>query len=284
MLSDDPQAAVPLTVRGSSVHLDTTVIIQQFKTPRDSQATKLALADFHFRSTSTYATHEFGRTWIRDLVYLYEASKNVHRPEELVGMIKKSFHGGPQSRLTRCLEIVERYLGDIPNTMPYGAVMMRLREHFSHAVLNAKTYFDRTIHHKFDGTGCFRATIHPSRSPDDFIDFTLPTCKRNNIRCRIHHFFREEQEKFTSIADAVERLGALASEQATKSAAEIRRAVEDPERLCEDKTCAKIGDALIGVDSEAVPVLAANNDVDWAPIATVLGKQLINPTRRIPSS
>ena len=58
---------VPSEGRDAAIHLDTTVMLEQFKAePRPSKVER-NLEKFKFRSTSTYARHEYNRTWVRDM-------------------------------------------------------------------------------------------------------------------------------------------------------------------------------------------------------------------------
>ena len=163
--------------------------------------------------------------------------------------------------------------------MSLGDALLRLREHLSLAILNSQTYWDRHVHHHFDQTGCVRASIKPRRQANDLIIFTVPRCKRSDIRCKINKFFISEQQTFITVKNAIDSLGDKASDQCKQASIELAKAVSDPERLCEDKNCARLGDILIAADSGSVSTLAANNDKDWIPIANALGKQLINPCR-----
>ena len=199
--------------------------------------------------------------------------------QELYGQIGRSFQGGQKNRMTRCLEILEKRLGEVPQTVSLGDALLRLREHISLAILNSQAYWDRRVHHHFDQTGCVRALIKPRRQANDLIIFTVPRCKRSDIRCKINKFFISEQQTFITVKNAIDSLGDKASDQCKQASIELAKAVSDPERLCEDKNCARLGDILIAADSGSVSTLAANNDKDWIPIANALGKQLINPCR-----
>lgn len=270
---------ISLTGRDNAVHLDTTIMLEQFKAePRPSKVDR-GLKNLKFRSTSTYARHEFNRTWMRDMAYLYAKARQVNSIESLYVEIGRSFQGGQKNRLTRCLEILEKWLGAVPKTVTLGDALLRLREHLSIAILNSQTYWDRRVHHHFDQTGCVRAWIKPKREANDLIVFHLAPCKRSNIKCGIHKFFGSRRQTFIAIKNTIDGLGDKASVQCKQASNEIAQADSDPERLCEDKNCARLGDVLIAADSGEVPTVAANNDGDWIPIAKALGKELINPCR-----
>jgi hypothetical protein len=265
--------------REAAIHLDTTVMLEQFKAePRPSKVER-NLEKFKFRSTSTYARYEYNRTWVKDMAYLYARAGQVAGIHELYGEIGRSFQGGQKNRMTRCLEILEKRLGEVPQTVSLGDALLRLREHISLAILNSQAYWDRRVHHHFERTGCVRASIKPRREASGLIIFAVPHCKRSDIRCKINEFFISERQTFITVKSAIDRLGDKASDQCKQASVELAKAVSDPERLCEDKNCAQLGDVLIAVDSGKVTTLAANNDKDWIPIANALDKQLINPCR-----
>lgn len=263
----------------SAVHLDTTIMLEQFKVAPQPKKIESKLKEFKFRSTSTYARHEFNRTWMKDMAYLYAKAGQVKSIQALYAEIGRSFQGGPKSRMTRCLQILEERLGQVPKNVSLGNALLRLREHLSHAILNSQTYWDRLAGHHFDGTGCVRAWVTPERAANGQINFILTKCKRDAIRCQVHNFFNSKKPDFLAIKGTLDALGDQASAQSKDAAVEIGRAASDPERLCEDQNCALLGDALIAADSGEINVLAANNDADWIPISDALGKQLINPCR-----
>ena len=100
----------PSVDRDAAIHLDTTVMLEQFKAgPRPSKVER-NLEKFKFRSTSTYARHEYNRTWVKDMAYLYARAGQVAGIQELYGEVGRSFHGGQKNRMTRCLEILENGL------------------------------------------------------------------------------------------------------------------------------------------------------------------------------
>lgn len=263
----------------AAVHLDTTVMLEQFKAEPRPTKVQTGLSGFRFKSTSTYARHELNRTWLRDLAYLYTAAMQVKSIADLYARIGSSFSGGQQNRLTRCLEIVQKHLGQVPTNVSLDEALLRLREHLSHATLNAQKYWDSLVHHHFDETRCVRAWVRPQRGDDDRIDYRLTQCRRDKIRCNIHKLFNAEYPKFAALVAQTTQRGNGASQQSQQAAEEIQQATTDPERLCDDRVCARIGDALIAVDSGNVGTLAANNDADWEPIASSLKRKLLNPCK-----
>lgn len=262
----------------SAVHIDTTLQIERFKTPARAQKVKLALSDFAFRSTSTYARYEFARTLLRDLAYLYTIAAKARQIGDVLEEVKRSFgvSGGQKNRLLRCIEQISTFLGTRPQKMTVQEEVLRFREHVAFALLHGQRMWDRSVHHQFDGTGCIRAKESPSRAPNEKVVLTLPNCRREKIQCRIHQFFQSRHLAFQTIAQVAK---SSASAQLQRAGQAIENAASDPVRLCDNRRCAEIGDAIIAIDGEQVPVLAANNDEDWGPIATALGKKLLNPLR-----
>ncbi|HSV98978.1 MAG TPA: hypothetical protein VLI39_02325 [Sedimentisphaerales bacterium] len=53
----------------------------------------------------------------------------------------------------------------------------------------------------------------------------------------------------------------------------------DPQRVCQDNVCVKLGDILVALDGISIESFAANNDKEWIPLARALGKHLLNPLR-----
>jgi len=270
-----------LSEQNLHIHLDTTLQIERLKTDELATAVDKGLHDFKFRSTSTYAKHEFNRTLIRDLAFLYTHAQRASGFGDIVGQIKNSFGSklASKNRLTRCLEIIQRFLDQRPKTLTVDLEMVRLREHLAFMLANAHMVWQRSVHHEFQGTACHRAEIKPRLAPNEKIIFSLPQCRRNNIKCKIHEFFQANLASFEKIASKAEALGEAASKQLAGAAKQIREASKDPPILCDDRKCAKIGDAIIAVDGIDLPWFGANNDEDWQPISEALGKELLNPVR-----
>jgi len=262
----------------TGIHLDTSVMLEQFKVASRAYKVVDALCPFRFKSTSTFARHELNRTWLTDLAFLYEQTRKHRRIEDVNAQIGKSFQGGQKARMTRCLEIMQAHMSVFPGSISLDAALARLRGHLAHAIVNMQAWWDRKVSHQFNGTSCFIAQVRPTMAQNGMVDFVLGRCKPKHIRCRVHEFFDKESERFRQIVAKVQSLED-ASEQSRTSAETLRQAAGNSKHLCDSNNCRRIGDALIAVDCESVPVLAANNDRDWVPLAEVLEKKLINPTR-----
>lgn len=275
------EAIGSLSEQNLHIHLDTTLQIERLKTDELAEAVNKGLRDFRFRSTSSYAKHEFNRTLIRDLAFLYTHAQRASGTGDIIGQINKSFGTklGSKNRLTRCLEIVQGFLDQRPKTLTVELEIIRLREHLALMLTTAHMVWQRSVHHEFQGTACHRAEIKPRLAPNEKIIFSLPQCRRNNIKCKIHDFFLAKLDSFEKIASKAESLGDAASKQLAGAARQIREASKDPAVLCDDRKCAKIGDAIIAVDGVELPWYGANNDEDWRPISEALGKKLLNPVR-----
>jgi hypothetical protein len=275
------EAAEPLPATASAIHLDTTLQIEGLKSQRQRQAVARGLKSYTFRSTSTYARYEFNRTIIRDLTYLHAICHQVQTLAEVYQRVQASF--GPskssRNRLTRILELLTRFLEDRPQNMQVRSELTRLRSHVAVMLLQGHVVWDRSVTHEFNGTECVLASVRPRLAPNGSVIFALHKCKPSRIRCRVHKFYESRASEFNKIANVASALGPRASQQLQRANGVLDRAAVDPTVLCDDSTCAKIGDAIIAVDGVSVPVFGANNDDDWVPISTALSKKLVNPVR-----
>jgi hypothetical protein len=276
-----PAESVVGSAEGAYIHIDTTLQIEAFKRGRHAALLKAALAPFKFRSTSTYVKHEFNRTWIRDCAYLYAKEEKSNSVADLFEAINRSFGSrmGQKNRLTRCLEIMVKFLSQRPNTLTPPQEICRVRSHLANVINNALVQWQRSVHHEFAGTKCWRGDVKAEFNNTGRVNFQLRECKPKLISCDVHGFFDRNKAAFSKIATDVESMGDGASPQLKKAAKRIRLAESDSKDLCNDKHCAEIGDCLIAVDGATIPAYAANNDSDWIPIANSLGKELINPLR-----
>lgn len=263
-----------------TVHLDTSVQIEQQKGEVKAGRVRRALSKYVFSSTSTYARKEFKRAWLKDLALIYRLCDGCKSISELYEKVRKSTtHPAVRRRRERCLEAMHAFLStlDAEGVTLAGAVPM-IQAHLGEAILGGYTKWDRSVTHQYDGTGCIRSAERPIRASNGAIDVTVRECTPKRVQCRVHHFFQKNARYFQKIADGV--TSESSSElQSTKRA--IDAAVKDPVSLCDSHNCSAMSDALIAVDGIAADHFAANNDKDWLPISQALGKPLVNPVRVI---
>ncbi|HET6251100.1 MAG TPA: hypothetical protein VFE47_25660 [Tepidisphaeraceae bacterium] len=266
---------------GPYIHVDTTLQIEQLKTPLRAEVVKRALAEYKFRSTSTYARFEFNRTLLRDLAYLYVRAQKARGLGDILGEINKAFTSrmASRNRLARCLEVIQHFLDIRPGNLTPDLELLRFREFLVYGMTQAHVAWGRSVHHEFNGTQCARAEERPMRAANDNIIFSLPRCRPSKINCQIHHFYSSNSGRFKTLGDKIKALGDGASAQMKRAAEVLNSAAENPKQLCDDRICAKIGDLLIAVDGLDLPRYGANNDEDWRPISEALGKLLVNPLR-----
>jgi hypothetical protein len=263
-----------------TVHIDTSIQIERCKAPKKAKVVEESLKAFRFKSTSSYAKYEFKNAWLRDLAYLYIASQKVGRLEDLLGYISDRLgaHPANRSRVSRCLQAVERFLSQVPGSISYEASLARVRSLLRNAILGAYPWWDSSITHEYNGTGCVRAYEQPKELSGGKIDVSVPLCRQNNIKCIIHQFFERNKEHFLAIKQAIEK-GSNVSDKLKRTKEIIEEAQKNPRHLCDDGVCRRLGDVLIAVDGLNMDCFAANNDKEWMLLADVLGKELINPVR-----
>jgi len=264
-----------------TVHIDTSLQIERCKVQKKAQVVEKKLKEFGFKSTSSYAKLEFKRAWLQRLLYLYVASQNVDRFDELIGYINDNLgaHLKHLRRLNTCLQAVESFLSKINEQLSPTAQIIRLQSHIRNAILGAYPWWDLSITHEYNGTSCARAAEQPRELSGGKIDVSIPQCRQNNIKCTIHRFFENNKERFQAIKVKIEKCGNSASNELQQAKKIIEAAESSPEYLCDDRNCTKLGDVLIAVDGLDMDYFAANNDKEWLLLSKVLGKPLINPVR-----
>ena len=264
-----------------TVHIDTSLQIERCKAKKKAQVVEDRLKAFQFKSTSSYARLEFKHAWLQRLCYLYSASQNVSRTDEVIGYIidRLGAHPMHQRRLTTCLQAIESFLSRINEDLSPRAQLIRLRNHIRNAVLGAYAWWDFSITHEYNGTGCVRAAEHPKQLAGERMDVSIPLCKPNHIECTIHEFFEKNKKYFREIRVAIESLGDNASKELKETKRIIDEADNNPVFLCDSRNCPKLGDSLIAVDGLSMDCFAANNDREWQLLSNVLGKKLVNPVR-----
>jgi len=264
-----------------TVHIDTSLQIERCKAWKKAQVVEKKLKEFGFKSTSSYAKLEFKRAWIQRLLYLYVASQNVDRLGGLIGYINDKLGAHPlhQRRLNTCLQGIELFLSTINERLSPSAQLIRLQSHTRNALLSAYLWWDSSITHEYNGTSCARAAERPRELSGGKIDVSIPQCRQNNIKCTIHQFFENNKEQFNAIKVKIEEYGNGASNELQQAKKIIEAAESNPEYLCDNRNCSKLGDVLIAIDGLDMDYFAANNDKEWLLLSEVLGKPLINPVR-----
>jgi len=264
-----------------TVHIDTFLQIERCKAHKKAQIVEQALKFFPFKSTSSYAKLEFKSAWLQRLLYLYSASQKVGRVDELIGYVNDRLgsHHLHRRRLNTCFQAIESFLSKMNESLSPAVQLVRLRSHIRIAILGAYTWWDRSVHHEFNGTKCVRASEQPKQLAGRKIDVSIPRCRPKNIECAIHKFFEENRTHFIAIKLAIEALGDEASPELQKAKMIIENAEKNPTSLCDDRNCLKLGDILIAIDGLGMGCFAANNDKEWTLLSEVLGKKLINPVR-----
>ncbi len=262
-----------------TVHIDTSLQIERCKAKNKSEIVEQALRSIPFKATSSYAKLEFREAWLKDLAYLYAQSENLGRTDKLIGRINDRLNAHPlnRRRVSRCLQAIEKFLGEVPDHIPYGAALSRFRAHLRVAILGAYTWWDSSVTHEFDGTGCARAKRKPT-SRYGKIDVSCPRCLPTQVECTIIEFLESTKEHLLSISKVIDARGD-ASDELKDAKAVIDLACNDPQVLCDSRNCRKLGDILIALDGLKMDCYAANNDKEWQLLAEVLEKPLINPVR-----
>lgn len=261
-----------------TVHVDTSLLIEQLKEDKKSKPVKDALAKYVFKSTSTYARKEFKQAWLQDLGWLYKVSRECDRIEEVYDRITKSFWlEVAKRRLSRCMDAMKAFMSRQSPNLPLGAVMAKLRSSLAEMILGGVQAWERNVTHEYTGTRCVRAIERPIRAEDESIDVTVKRCKQAKIQCTVHEFFESNQHHFDAIDKAITAQGAAASKELSKTSKTIQLAMKNPKVLCDIKNCSAMGDAIIAVDGVKTDHFAANNPKEWDTIAGALGKPLHNP-------
>jgi len=265
----------------TTVHLDTSLQIERCKAERKARPVISSLKSFRFLSTSTYAKLEFKRAWLQRLAYLYSLSERVRTTGELAGVLADKLGSHPLHRrqLSTCLQAIEAFLPPTNGKISEAAQLTRMRAHLRGAVLNAYSWWEASVTHEYNGTGCIRASERPRMSGGGKLDVSIPKCHRNVVRCRILSFLQDNDDHLQAIKAEINRLGSNASEELRKAKAVLDAFEDDPEKVCQDDSCVRLGDILVAIDGVDIESFGANNDKEWVPLARALRKHLVNPLR-----
>lgn len=147
-------------------------------------------------------------------------------------------------------------------------------------MLGAYVWWEHSVTYQFDGIGCVRAREAPKVGKDEALDVAIPQCKPGKVACKIEEFFVKNQQAFTAVAAAVDKMGENAPDELKNARDIIRRVADHPDRLCDSSLCQKMGDVLIAIDGLAMDTFAANDDKDWWPLAQIFEKEYLNPVKK----
>lgn len=265
----------------TAIHLDTSLQIERCKAERKAKPVVVFLKGFRFLSTSSYAKLEFKRAWLKRLAYLYSLSGEVGTVGELNGVLADRLGSNPMHRrqLSTCLQAIEAFLKPSYGKISEAAQLARLRAHLRGAVLNAYSWWEASVTHEYNGTGCARASERPRISGGGKLDVSIPKCRPDTTRCRIHSFLRDNQEHLEAIKAEIDRLETTASDELKGAKAVLDVFENDPQSVCQGDVCVKLGDILVALDGISIESFAANNDKEWIPLARALRRHLLNPLR-----
>jgi len=240
--------------------------------PQTRSRIEALLGSARITGSSTYSRLEFKLSFLRDLAYLHGKLRQFRSiPEVFVHLAKLP---PPHDRkLRRTLNHLARFWQTVPggDEAIIDAILLSIEEN----VLSYWDWFDESVDHLADGTGCVRST-EPPRLHRGHVDVTLNSCRPARIRCRIHKFFEENRQVFQGIVAVIEQLPEAERSKELKSVQRLTaEASNDPRVLCDDRVCRRIGDALIGVDGKGFPAIVSSNATEFAVICRALGNNLI---------
>jgi|GEM_PF-2414184 len=280
-VKQEGQARTIATKTVTTIHLDTSLQIERCKAERKAKPVAVFLKRFRFSSTSSYAKLEFKRAWLQRLAYLYSLSGEVETVGELNGVLADRLGSHPmhKRKLSTCLQAIEAFLKPSSGRISEAAQLARMRAHLRGAVLNAYSWWEASVTHEYNGTGCVRASERPRISGGGKLDVSIPKCQRSAVRCRVLRFLQDNQKHLKAIKAEIDRLGTTASDELKEAKAVLDAFENDPQRVCQDNVCVKLGDILVAIDGVSMECFAANNDKEWGPLARALRKRLLNPLR-----
>jgi len=262
--------------------VDTSLLIQQQKREKYAAPVRKALAPYSFKGASSYSKLEFKRAWLQRFAYLHETSRrsDITSINDLIDHINRTLASHPyqKRRLQTCLDMLIKFFDLNNGRISSRAQLSKLQAHCRRCALDSSAALAQLVTHFFTGTRCVRAEEPVTQQPDGSLDASIPRCKPAHAACAIRNFFTQHRTLFIQIANHVDALSAPSAElQAIRD--NIRLALTSPEHLCSSSNCSKIADAIIAIDGANMAVFAANNDAEWRPIASALGKPLLNPVQ-----
>ncbi len=266
----------------STALIDTSLLVELQKERRYAAPVKQSLKHFRFKGISSFSLLEFKWVWPKRAVYLYSIARkeSVTCVRDVMSEVEKKLanHPGSLRMMRTCYQLIMEFLErpGFSDVADFRTLKM-FRAHCRRIALYAIYDLIEDATSVLRNTDCVRADEMPKETASGNLDLTITQCRPSDISCRLHEFFSDHLEDFLSVMDAGEKQDA--SPELAEIAKQIKLAKSDPERLCDDRNCRKIGDAIIAIDGIGMGTYVANNDKEWKPIARALGKTLINPVK-----
>ena len=230
------------------------------------------LSSAHITASSTYARLEFKLSFLQDLAYLHGKLRQLQSFSLLFAHLAKlpPPHG---RKLRRVITHLARFWQDVAATDAerIDTILLSIEQ----MVPSIWRWFNESVDHLADGTGCVRST-EPPRMHRGNLDVTLKRCKPDRIRCRIHKFFEENHGLFQDMKREIQSLAEGEKSKELRALEQIiASASADSRVLCDDRVCRRVGDALIGVDGKEFPAFVSSNSKEFGVICRVLGNTLV---------
>lgn len=233
--------------------------------------------------TSSFAKLEFKRNWIADLAYLHALLRKSRSLAAVLLHISRNLPLHHSRKLTRVLDHIARFKAMVEASDDVAGEVERMLGYIENAV---ECEWERLDLYDFvaDGTGCVRAREAPRTTPGGALDVTVPRCRRDRIHCTIHRHFEKHREAFGRLRERLRNLGDEGmTPQLRAFLPVLDKADQEPEYLCDDKVCRKIGDALIASDcleGTPPPSLVSSNRSEYEVVCAALGVNYVYFPRR----
>ena len=260
-------------MEGKPLFLDTSIQISR-KSGDETETSKIEdfLNQHNFLCTSSYVRLEFKQSFIQDLRFLHRElffEKSFIRVFSRVR--RMNAHPGHKRKITNILTAL---LGWVAKTKSFHSddnLDKDLAEHielYLELVLeNIWNWFEKSVIHISDCTGCLRAKEPPKKKMNVF-DVRVGKCKSTKIRCKLNKFFKEKEKEFNGIKDYIRKLDESEKKNPKELeglALTIEEGLKSPDVLCETQNCRKLGDALIAVEAKHFKKLFTK-DTDQAKV------------------
>ncbi len=256
----------------TEVFLDTSIHCCKLKGPLFAPRVDRVLGLFAWRATCTYTQVEYGNVVLSSAQYLLRKITQYDSRAKAIDFIANRLPPGYHSgKVVWTFNLLREVYGKNDAECTERA-KRKLRSLMRLGVKFVDTLCDHPLE---DGVKCYWAKHGFQRTVDGGFEWKPPRCKRNRPRCKIHHFFEQNQHTFREIKDAIDNLPPEAcTEQLHGFSQVIHKALEDPETLLDYKTgCKRLADAIIAVESKRYRSLFSQN-IRESDLFTAIFKQV----------
>jgi hypothetical protein len=266
------------------VFLETTTVVDLlFKERATTEPIKAILDTYDVWYSSQYVRMEIKRGVLRHFVYLHNKAVECKTFAEVQTCISALTSTTQKNKLGTILKAIEGFfvhfervqLSSLPNDKrPAEFLKTMLAAFLRVRIKRFWTAFDRLVDVVLDGAECYkyRFVLSPPQFDGKLFDNTLPNCDRFKPGiCRLRELCRDNNAALSAIHSHLKDIENPDLETVKRISA-IKEVLRLPKRDIPQKTCWRMGDAVLVLEAPSSAHILNGNCKHYDPICQAAGK------------